>query len=248
MDSTKTKKILGIIFNVMIYIFIFIVLTSLIFTLTQKNNNDDAVGLFGHQMRIVVSPSMEECELTDVSDYDIKSLKVKTMIFIKEIPTDEKERADWYEDLEVGDVLTFKYVYVRQEVITHRLIGKVENGKGGYFLHLQGDNKNSVDGATTQIIDTSDEASANYVIGKVVGQSYSLGWLVTLLKSSLGLIFIVIIPSIIIITLEVVKIINLLSFKKKAAENEKKKHMQDEIEELKKKIEMLEQENNSEGV
>ena len=243
MDITKIKKILGIVFNVIIYVFIFIVLICLAFTITQKNNNNDAASLFGYQMRIVVSPSMEECELTNVSDYDIKSLKVKTMIFIEEIPADEKERADWYEDLEEGDVLTFKYVYVRQEVITHRLIKKIENGKGGYFLHLQGDNKNSAEGATTQIIDTSDEVSANYVIGKVVGQSYVFGWIVTLLKSSLGLIFIVIIPTIIIIILEVVKIINLLSYKKKAAENEKKKLMQEEIEELKKKIEMLEQEN-----
>ena len=246
MGFTKTKKIIGIVFNVIVYIFIFVVLISLVFSLTQKNKNDDAISLFGHQMRIVVSPSMEECELTDVSDYDIKNLKVKTMIFIEEIPTDSEERADWYEDLREGDVLTFKYVYIRQEVITHRLIDKVENGKGGYILYLQGDNKNSADGATTQIIDTSDEASANYVIGKVVGQSYPLGWLVSLIKSSLGLIFVVIIPSIVIITIEVIKIINLLSYKKKAAENEKKKLMQEEIDELKKKIEILEKNKNEE--
>ena len=247
MNKIQSKKILGIVFTVLVYMFIFVVLGSLIFTLSTKKN-DDAVSLFGHQMRIVISPSMEECELTDVSDFDIKSLKVKTMIFVEEVPSDTDKRNEWYEDLEKGDVLTFKYVYIRQEVITHRIIDKKDNGKGGYLIYLQGDNKNTADGATTQIIDTSDEASANYVIGKVVGQSYPLGWFVSLLKSPTGLIFIVIIPVIIIMIFEVIKIVSLLSYKKKMEEQEKQKSMQTEIEELKKKIELLEQENNSEGV
>ena len=45
----------------------------------------------------------------------------KGLIF--KISSENAEEAKaWYADLKVGDVLTFKYVYVRQETITHRII------------------------------------------------------------------------------------------------------------------------------
>ena len=95
---------------------------GIIIAIFSKKDVDNTAILFGHQMRVVETPSMEECELTDVSKYDIKSLPVKTLIFIEVVPEDEQKKEEWYADLEIGDVLTFKYLYTRQETITHRII------------------------------------------------------------------------------------------------------------------------------
>ena len=53
---------------------------------------------------------MEKSETSkDVSMYEIQDIRVKSMIFIEVVPTDPDKAKDWYEDLEEGDVLTFKY-------------------------------------------------------------------------------------------------------------------------------------------
>ena len=241
----KKGKIVRIVATVFIYLFVLLCLVILIFSLSSKKINDDALSLFGYQMRIVISPSMEECELTNTDDYEIKSLKVETMIFVEEVPNNELEKKEWYSNLVIGDVITFKYVFVRQEVVTHRIVDKIDNGNGGYLLYLQGDNRNSPEGVMTQVIDTSAENSSDYVIGKVVGQSYFLGRVVSFLKSTMGLLLVIIIPSFLIIVFEIIKIFNLLSYKRKMVEAEKQKQQQDEIAELKRKIELLEQKNNS---
>lgn len=244
----KQNKVLSIIFHTLLYVFMGFCLLSLIFVIAMKSSGQDAVSVFGHQLRRVISPSMEECEYTDVSDFDIKSLPVNTMVFVEEVPTDSEEAKQWYEDLEPGDVLTFKYVYVRQEVITHRIIDKKENGKGGYLIYLSGDNKNDSNGTLTQVIDTSvSETSPNYVIGKVVGYSVALGEIITFLSSTIGLVFVIIIPVVVIIVLEVIRLVRLLTYDKRQAALKKQQEQEEEIENLRKRLEMLEQNSNTEG-
>ena len=243
--GSKVKKILSIVMNVLVYAFIAVIALFLIFTIVFGKLGSDATSILGYQFRTVISPSMEECELTDVSDYDIKSLPLNTMIFIEEVPTDVSEANEWYSDLEVGDVLTFKYLYVRQEVITHRIIKIEDNGKGGYYIYLEGDNKNTESGILTQMIDTSNEFSPNYVIGKVVGHSYVIGSLVTFLRSTIGLVLIIVVIVVILI-LEVLKLAKLLTHDKREAEKKKQQAQLDELEELRKKVALLEK-NNNEG-
>ena len=84
--------------------------------------------------------------------------------------------------------MTFKYVYARQETITHRITEITEKPAGGYVIKLEGDNKNSDTETLAQTIDTSLADSPNYVVGKVTGQSYVLGLLITALKSPVGLV------------------------------------------------------------
>lgn len=234
-------KILRIIFNVILYAFMIICLFGIVLTIFSKKDIDNTAIIFGYQMRIVQSPSMEESEFTDTSEFEIKDLPVKTVIFIEVVPEDEAEREAWFADIKDGDVLTFKYLYTRQETITHRVVDKIAKETGGYLIYLEGDNKASEEGVLTQVIDTSDENSPNYVIGKVVGHNYPLGLLVYALKSPIGLIFIIFIPCLVIIIFEVVRIINVLNAEKKAKAKAKEEEQLNELEELKRKLAVLEQ-------
>ncbi len=251
------NKVLRIVLDVLMYTFIALCAVMVIFTIVAKRT-DGAINVFGHQARIVVSESMEKCDQTDVSKYEIKDIPLKSMVFIELVPTDEAEAKAWYENLKVGDVLTFKYKYDRQEVITHRIVEKNanldKNGNptGWYTFVLRGDNKalSENGGASeadlgTQTIDTSVE-SVNYVIGKVTGQSKFLGFLLFALKSPIGLACIVIIPSLIIMTLEIIKVVGILTEDKKKKAKEEKEKQQSEIEELKKQLAELQKNANIE--
>ncbi len=245
MEKKRVLKRAGIITaNALLYIFIAICILGVILTITAKKDADGTATIFGKQIRYVLSPSMERCDAIDVSKYEIKDIPTRSMIFIDVVPEDKTKAEQWYADLEVGDVLTFKYVYVRQETITHRITAIEEKSGGGYIISLAGDNKNSSSETLTQTIDTSKSNSPNYVIGKVTGQSYVLGLFVYALKTPVGLISIVIIPSLIIVILEIVKIINMLGADKRKKEQEEKEKQQSELNELRRRLAELEAQNN----
>jgi hypothetical protein len=197
---------------------------------------------------------MEEHPDTDVSDYDIGDLPLGSMIFIDCVPEDEAEALEWYSELEVGDVLTFKFAYTTQVTITHRIVGITpkpdvadEDKDGnteeiiGYVFQLKGDNKGYSNATLLeQTIDTTVDEDLNYVIGKVTAKSVALGFVINLLKQPIGIIFIVIIPCIVIIFLEVLKIINAFSAEKKKKREEDDAKKNDEIEELKRRLLELE--------
>lgn len=233
------KKIWNIVSNVLLYLFIGICIIGVVITITAKKDVDGTATIFGAQMRVVISPSMEACELTDVSEYKIKDIPVGSVVFIQVVPKEQTAAEKWYSDLEVGDVLTFKYVYTRQETITHRIVEIEEKPTGGYIISLEGDNKNSDSGTLKQVIDTSLD-SPNYVIGKVTGQSYLIGLFITALRSPLGLILIVIVPSLVIIGFEVAKILKVVNADKQKKDQEEKEKQQSELDELKRKLAALE--------
>lgn len=234
------KRIAVITANVLLYSFLIVALIGVTFTVLAKKDNDGATTLFGRQMRYVLTGSMEACDETDVSDYEIKDIPQGSMIFIEVVPEDPVEAEEWYADLKIGDVLTFKYVYVKQETITHRITGIRQNPGGGYTFQLEGDNKNSDANTLTQIIDTSEKNSPNYIIGKVTGQSKVMGSLVSTLKSPTGIIFIIMLPAVIIVMIEVVKITKFFNAGKRKQEQEEKERQQKELEALKRRLEELE--------
>lgn len=237
MKLKKTlKTISNITINVLLYSFIALCIFGIIVSIKSKKDADGTATIFGVQMRIVVSPSMEKCDQTDVSGFEIKDIKTKSVVFIKVVPESEEEKELFYSQLKKGDVLTFKYTYVTQETITHRIVDIKKKDTGGYIIKLQGDNKNTDDGILTQEIDTSDEISTNYVIGKVTGKSFILGLLIYALKSPIGLICIVILPSLVIVVLELIKIVNLLTVEKRAQLKKEK----EELELLREKLKQLE--------
>lgn len=239
-ELSKTKKIGNIILDILLYIFLALAVLALAVTIFSKKGSDGTVELFGYQMRVVKSDSMKKSELTDVSAYKIKSIPVRSMIFVQMVPQDEAEADEWYRALQVGDVLSFRYVYTTQETIAHRVISITEKPSGGFIIELAGDNKLVEGGQLVQIIDTSLKESPNYVIGKVTGQVFLLGFIISLLQAPLGLIFIVIVPCFIIILLEVMKITGVLTSEKKQKEQEAAALRESELEELRRKVAELE--------
>ena len=235
-EQGKVKKVLSIVANVCLYVFIALCLFGVIVSIASKKDADGTATIFGVQMRSVISPSMEKCEYTDVSEYKIKDIKTKSIVFISVGPENEEKQEEFYSSLKVGDVLTFKYTYVTQETITHRITSIEEKATGGYIIKLAGDNKNVEDGVLVQTIDTSNKASTNYVIGKVTGQSYLLGLFLWVLKTPVGLVCVVIVPSLILVVLESIRIVNILSSDKRKQAKEEKK----ELELLREKLKQLE--------
>ena len=242
MDKAKIKKIGKIALDVLLYIFLAICIFAVIVTVISKRDSDGAAEVFGYQMRVVTSDSMSESEFTDVSAYKIKDIPIRSMVFVKVMPDDPAEADEFYRSLEVGDVLTFRYVYTTQVTITHRITSIIEKETGGFVIELAGDNKNSEDGQLVQVIDTSIPNNTNYVIGKVTGQAYLLGLLMSFLMQPVGMILLIIVPCFIIILLEVLKIAKVLGADKKKREQEEKAQKESELEELRRKLAELERE------
>ena len=256
--SSKLSKALGIAVDVILYLFLAICLFALIISLVSKKDPDGAVNLFGREMRLVVSQSMEKSEYSrkDIEQYEIKDLKLRSMVFIERVPDDEEEAKEWYSRLAVGDVLTFRYVIgSSQQTITHRII-EITPKEGGYVIQLQGDNRGESGDVSTQTIDTSEsgETAFNYVIGKVTGSSTVLGYIVYGIKQPIGTALIVIVPCCIIIIWHVIRIISVVSEdrkKKAAAELEAAKKLAEqqaeerekqaaELEEMKRRLAVFE--------
>ena len=236
-----TKKFLTVISNIALYLFVIVSIVGVIFTLSAKGGKDGTITVAGMQMRYVLSPSMEKSEFTNTDAFEIKDIPTKSMVFIRVMPTEPTEARDWYASLKVGDVLTFKYVYVKQETITHRIISIEEKeDKSGFVIKLQGDNKNSEMGALTQTIDTSLENSPNYIIGKVVGHSVVLGFVSGILRTSLGLILAVILPCLIILIFEVCRIVSVLTMDKRVKAEKEKEEKQKELDDLRRRLAELE--------
>ena len=242
MNRAKIKKIGKIALDVLLYIFLAICLLSVILTVVSKRDSDGAAEIFGYQMRVVTSDSMSGSEFTDVSDYKIKDIPIRSMVFVKKMPEDPTRADEWYSSLKVGDVLTFRYVYTTQVTITHRITSITEKETGGFIIELEGDNKSTEDGQLTQIIDTSIPNNPNYIIGKVTGQAYLIGVLMSFLMQPVGMILLIIVPCFIIILFEVLKIANVLGAEKKKREQEEKEKKDKELEELRRKLAELEKE------
>ena len=235
----KVKKTLNLVVNVLMYVFLTLCVLTLFITVSSKRV-DGAAEVFGYQMRVVTSDSMDKCDETDVSGFDIGSIPLHSMVFIQTVPDDAAEADEWYRSLKVGDVLTFRYVYTSQVTITHRIVSIEEKETGGYIIELSGDNKSSDAELLNQVIDTSEPNSMNYVIGKVTGQAYVFGLMMSVLMSTPGIIFLIIVPCFIIIMLEIFKIARLMSSDKKKLRAEEDAKKDSELEELRRKLAELE--------
>ena len=238
-------KALQIAGDVLFCLIIAFALFVLIISVSAKRDADGTANVLGYQLRFVRSGSMEKCDQTDVSGYKIKSIPVKSCVFIKKAPAPEDQQAlnEWCSALSVGDVLTFQYskygaANIQDKVITHRIL-KIEPKEGGYIITLEGDNKNDTGSVGQQVIDTTKADGLDYIIGKVEGQSYFLGLCVYALKSPVGLVFIIIVPCMIVIAYEVIKIITVLNKDKKDRQQQEKTAKEDEIALLRKQLEEL---------
>lgn len=240
MDKNLLKKIGDIAGNVVMFIFLAVCILAIIMTLFGKRDEDGTTEIFGHQMRIVVSDSMAKSEYTDVSQFKIKHIPINTMVFIKLVPDDPAAADQWYRDeVAIGDVLTFRYVYTNQVTITHRVVDIKEKETGGYLIYLEGDNKGSNSELLKQTIDTSIPNSTNYIIGEVIGTNFLFGLFLSLIRKPIGAVCIIILPCFIIILLEVLKIVRVLNVEKKEKEQEEMSKKDNELEELRRQLAAL---------
>lgn len=249
MNKTKIKKISNIALNVLIYVFMAICIVSVIATVFFPKSSDGATTVLGYQFRVVTTGSMAKSPETDVSGYKIKSIPQNSLVIIKTMPEDPQEAADWYEnEVAIGDVLTFKYLYERQLVITHRVVDKYPNPEGeGYVIVLEGDNKNENVNLARQVIYTADDDSVNYIIGKVQAKSYVFGLFIGAMKEPLSLLLLIILPCLVIIGLEVAKIFKIVNAEKRERALVETAKKDEEILDLKKQLEMLKRMNEANG-
>lgn len=234
------KKSLRIVLDIFVLIVVLVALGLLLITLISKKDTDGAANVFGYQIRTIISDSMDQSLETNVETYNIKSLPIKSLIIIQMVPEEESGEKRFFDSIEVGDVLTFKYVYVSQETITHRVISKEKDTNNGWIIKLSGDNKVSENNTGIQTIYTNDSSSSNYIIGKVIYANLFFGIIINGIKEPLGLILLIIIPSLIIAIIQIIKIVSIIKVKKNkdSTTHEKDK----EIEALKKEIELIKQE------
>ena len=205
--KAKAKKIINIILDALFISFAAFAVVAIIFRNTTSNNKDGR-SINGYQLRTVETGSMAE-------NNSIHTLPVNSLIRIKEAPEAEEKKTQFYEDLKVGDVVTFVYYTsingkLGQYVYTHRLIEKiaVAGEQGGYRLTLMGDAETASGGVQTVYTNPlSAEQSFSYVIGKVVWVNHPIGEVVSFLKSRSGILVLVVIPCSILCLFEIGKII-----------------------------------------
>ena len=215
--QSKVRKIISIVLDALFISFAAFAVVAIIFRNTTSNNkNGNSIN--GYQLRTVETGSMSENNHIDpetYKSYSIHTLPVNSLIRIKEAPEAEEKKAQFYEDLKVGDVVTFVYYTsingkLGQYVYTHRLIEKtaVAGEQGGYRLTLMGDAETASGGVQTVYTNPlSAEQSFSYVIGKVVWVNHPIGEVVSFLKSRSGILVLVVIPCSILCLFEIGKII-----------------------------------------
>lgn len=238
--KSKVKKVLSIIGNVLMWLFLALCLVMLIFAIVAKRSDDGAVNLFGREMRIVMSPSMEKNENTDVSNFEIKDIPVRSLVITETVPEDEEKAEEWYDKLKVGDVLTFRYFLVQQETITHRIIA-IDKLTYGYVITLRGDNASENEGE--QVIYTDDRMNphpSNFVIGRVVHVSVFFGNIIYILQQPIGIALVIIVPASLVIIYQIVRLITYFRGEKRKKAEAKQAEQEGEIEALKRRIAEME--------
>ena len=130
----------------------------------------------------------------------LPEIKVKDIVVTKKVPA---------ESLEVEDIITFiapdsRYGGIS---ITHRIKEKYyDESLGTYSYRTQGDNNNVADSALVP---------NDNILGKVILKIPKLGYLQDLLASKGGLIFVVLIPSLAILSYDIMKMFKKVGTKTK---------------------------------
>lgn len=162
--------------------------------------------------------------------YTIISPSMEPNLRVYDIIVDQ--RVDSVNDIKIGDVITFISTssISANKTITHRVIDIIVDKDGNYQYKTKGDNNLSPDLAY---------AEYNNIIGKVIFKIPQLGRIQFFLANQGGWLIAVVIPALIIIVKDVMKIFKLSKINKKAEvivegkkaedEEEKKKRQEAEL-------------------
>ena len=130
----------------------------------------------------------------------LPQIEIKDIVVTKKVPAEE---------LEINDIITFIAPDSRFGgiSITHRILDKVyDESIGSYTYRTKGD--------ANSIADSALVPNEN-VLGKVILKIPKLGYLQDLLSSKGGLIFVVLIPSLVILSYDIMKILKKIGQKTK---------------------------------
>lgn len=122
----------------------------------------------------------------------LPSIQIKDIVVTKKVAEEE---------LEIGDIITFISPDPRFGGIsvTHRIIDKYyDESSGSYSYRTQGDNNNVADSALVP---------NNNILGKVILKIPKLGYLQDILSSKGGLIIVVLIPCLVILSYDIMKLL-----------------------------------------
>lgn len=130
----------------------------------------------------------------------LPSIQIKDIVVTKKVAEEE---------LEIGDIITFISPDPRFGGIsvTHRIIDKYyDESSGSYSYRTQGDNNNIADSALVP---------NNNILGKVILKIPKLGYLQDILSSKGGLIIVVLIPCLVILSYDIMKLLKKVGQKTK---------------------------------
>lgn len=220
-QTNKIKKTLDVIFYVVLALLLILASFALASRFTK--------GRIGNsQYLVVISSSMDGEEQIE---YDIKTIPVKSLVKVELVQND-----NFYSELKKGDVITFNYLPLNNNTITHRIVeDPVLLDDGTYKYVVKGD---AVDTDTQTLY---SDGRTGEIIGKVTFVSLPLGQIYFFTSSKVGTVVLVILPCSAVCIFEIAKIIYVLSEsrreKKERLFNEEKDKKDKEIEELKRQLE-----------
>ena len=234
-QKTKNKKIAKKVGSILFYACLSVIFVFAAFSLTSRFTG----GRIGDsQFLVVVSSSMDG---EPQEEYEIKKIPVKSLIKVDLIKDGEEKT--FYSSLKKGDVLTFNYLALNNVTITHRIIEEPTLLSDGetYQIKLRGD---AVEGEGN-IQTVYSDGRTGEVIGKVSFVSLPLGRIYFFMSSKVGMLVLIVLPCSAVCIFEITKIIYVVSESKRKDKEKANQEIQNqkdkEIEELKAKLESLQQ-------
>ena len=180
MDKAKVKKILGIVANVLIWVFVVLSLLTTVLVFAAQGSEDGVPAIFGKSLITIETKSMED------------TYKVGDLVFMKKLSDEDKL------NLKVGDIITFRTsVDINGDgkigdINTHRIH---EHEEGSTIFVTKGDNNPNPDNVATSntpayTVHTSDIIGICKENGRIAGLGAVLGFL----RSSLGFFLCIVLP------------------------------------------------------
>lgn len=255
---SKAKKA----WNIISWVFIGCLAVFDVFLMVMRvkmPSSSSGLSLFGHQTRIVLTNSMEGDDEFYKShpEYEIQKIPMHSAVRIEETPKDLEKQRTFFHALKEGDVITFYWSVSAQAsvytsdgdviTITHRIQSVTGSGDNLSYV-CQGDNRVNASGDIVTI--STQTVPAMMVVGKVTSVSVPYGWfLVNIVQNRYVMAALIIVPCLAVVVYESYTIVRLVKQDKKeqamaaASKEAETKAKDEELEELRKRIASLEQEN-----
>lgn len=186
-----SKNVIRTFFIAVSLVIIFFVLVGVIYLgdiLYNAKTGKNTVPLFGAY--VVVTKSM------------IPTIKVNDAVVVKRVDED---------NINIGDVITFssKNSYYTGKAITHRIVRKKKMEDGSYLYETKGDNNALAD---ESLVDVES------IYGKVVLKIPKVGYIQKFILSPFGFVMSIVIPVVLVIVYEVLRIYKIYNVKKREIE------------------------------